>query len=61
MSDQCRANGEAENIETLKMMLAFSDFSVVGCCQYFLPKGLSDFQTYSLGARGAKDLGRETL
>ena len=37
-------------IETLKMMSPFSDFSVVGCCQYFLRKRLSDFESYSQGA-----------
>ena len=37
-------------IETLKIMSPFSDFSVVGCCQYFLRKRLSDFESYSQGA-----------
>lgn len=38
-------------------MLAFCDFSVVGCCQYFLRKALSDFQTYSQGADDGQGFG----
>ena len=37
-------------IETSNIISPFSEFLVVGCCQYFLRKRLSDFETYSQGA-----------
>ena len=37
-------------IETSNIISQFSEFLVVGCCQYFLRKRLSDFETYSQGA-----------